>query len=66
MKLETTIGFSERDEFVGSVSNIMTISTAVHFWWLLPYAESPKCDLKDTEEACLPEKIYFAAVLFLH
>lgn len=26
------------------------------FWWLFLYAESPKCDLKDTEEACLPEK----------
>lgn len=26
------------------------------FWWLLLYAESPKFDLKDTEEACLPEE----------
>lgn len=26
------------------------------FWWLLLYAESLVFDLKDTEEACLPEK----------
>lgn len=29
------------------------------FRWLLLYAESPKFDLKDTEEACLPEEDLF-------
>lgn len=34
------------------------------FWWLLLYAESPKFDLKDTEEACLPEDLLCSSFTF--